>query len=620
MSNSSKDPQISRKTLSSASGQADAEDARELQSAAVHDASSERELQYLVTLRRHASLGMFGAGPEQGQPDLGQIHAALQTMRNVSVVRRIRSTRLALMGNGPASGSHDILVIRTKPNQSNALANLAHPGLIVERDHLLGHLGATIPHLSPAVGLRPLNTSPGSSNVSFQVLDTKSTPLEKCQVVLYTSGGQEAQGTTADDGTVTITVPVGYINEIAAIYIKPFADCWEYFALRPTLSLEKPNGFNLKLLSEYPAAGFGSLGAESEGFAGWGQRMMGLSQVGRAQLAGRSIKIAIVDSGCDNNHPALTHVRVGLDYTNLDADHVPNSSSWTTDTMSHGTHCAGVITGNGQNGHIRGFVPEAEVHALKLFPGGAFNNLAAALHYCIDNQIDVVNCSLGGTEPSEAITQLIEDARQAGVAIVVAAGNSSGPVQFPGNVPGVLCVAAVGEERTYPDDTYHAHTCAPGTANLDGVFPAVFSCRGSEVGVCAPGVAIISSVPGGGYAAWDGTSMATPAITGLVGMVLAHHPEFAAGGGLRGAQRVDRAFQIVAGAAARLPFSAQQSGAGLPNVGNVSWRTGGSTVPAPIMVGSPLNQTQLNQLEALIRDAFMNQLYGFGQGGQPPAP
>ena len=136
---------------------------------------------------------------------------------------------------------------------------------------------------------------------------------------------------------------------------------------------------------------------------------------------------------------------------------MPNATTWTVDTLSHGTHCAGIIAGNG-NGGIRGFAPEAEVHILKLFPTGRFDDLIAVLKYCIDNRIDVVNCSLGSSNVSEAVGQWVARATQAGVAVVVAAGNSGGPVQFPALLPAVLSVSAIGEVGSFPVSTYHQQT------------------------------------------------------------------------------------------------------------------------------------------------------------------
>lgn len=575
---------------------------------------AERDVQYMITPRRKPALGVMGlASFPQSTPNMEKIHDVLQASENVTVVRRVRSAMLGLMSNGPETGSQDILVVRSKPGDTGLLARLSSPGLIVERDYLLGHLADATPSVKHKIGFRPLNLVLQRVTLQLHVQNTAGEPQSKAEIVLYSNAGNEAQGTTDDHGNASIVVPVGYINDIAALYVKPYANCWEHFSYRPSLVENGVNTVVLNRLPDHTAAGFADPATGQNGFLGWGQRLMGLSQVASGQMTGRGIKVAIVDSGCDNTHPALTHVRIGQDYTNLDSAHMPNTTTWTSDTMSHGTHCAGVIAGNGKNGHIRGFVPEAEVHVLKLFPGGAFNNLAAALHYCIDNQIDVVNCSLGGDQTSEAIEQLIDTARQAGVAVVVAAGNSGGAVQFPASVPGVMCVAAIGEQGEFPDNTYHARTCTPGTVGMDGLFPANFSCQGPQIDVCAPGVAVISSVPGGGYAAWDGTSMAAPAVTGLLAMVLAHHPEFAGRPVVRDASRIDRLFKLVAFAAAPLGIPPQKIGAGLPRVTSSGTRAVDSTFTAP-MQGATESISQ-GQLQNIIRDAFLASL---GVGTQIP--
>ncbi len=579
----------------------------------------EREVQYMITPRRSAGLSTLAAGPfgAQSGPDMGRIQEALQSMPNVKVVRRIQPSAVSVLSAGMGVSS-DILVVRTKAEDNQFLAGLAHPGLIIERDYLLAHLGVQRPAGLGSIGVRPLNVMMNSTTLQFHVEDTGGSPLRQTHICLYTNAGGEAIGITDEGGNASITVNSGYINDIIAIYVKPFANCWEFFASRPALQQDGVNSVILKKLSDFAPARFVDPVDGAGGFCGWGQRLMGLDKVSIGQATGHGVKVAIIDSGCDNTHPALSHVRIGRDYTNLDDEHLPNQQSWSTDTMSHGTHCAGVIAGNGSNGHIRGFVPQAEVHSLKLFPGGAFNNLAAALHYCIDNQIDVVNCSLGGDQTSEAIQQVVETARQAGVAVVVAAGNSSGPIQFPANIPGVFCITAIGEQGEYPDNTYHAQTLSPGVVGSGGLFPAKFSCTGAQVSFCAPGVAIISSVPGGGYAAWDGTSMAAPAITGLLAMVLAHHPEFAGKPAIRSAQRVDRLFQIVAQAAAPVGLPPQQAGAGLPRVSSGPM-SGFADADTHIQGAVPAGQITQAQLEEIVRSAFMSSLGSFGGGARPPA-
>lgn len=538
----------------------------------------ERDLQYMVTPRRSAGGGLgLASMMRHAAPDMDRVHEDLQKMSNVTVVRRIQPSILRLLGAAPGSG-HDIVVVRVKAGGDHLLAAINNPALIVERDYLLGHLADSRPHphFAAKVNLRPLSVMAASMTLQFHVQDTSGTPQKKSCIVVYTNAGEEIQAVSDQQGNASLAIPGGYINDVIALYVKPFDNCWESFTYRPSLQMPDVNTIVLKRLPEFPAAGFFDPAKTAAGFNGWGQRLMGLPQVALQKMAGSGVKVAIIDSGCDTRHPALMHIQTGLDYTNLNADHLPNTQSWRSDSMGHGTHCAGVIAGNGNDGHIRGFVPEAEIHVLKLFPGGAFNNLAAALLYCIDNQIDVVNCSLGGDQTSEAIEQLIETARQSGIAIVVAAGNTGAAVQFPARVSGALCVAAIGEQGEYPDNTYHAQTCSAGTVGIDGLFPANFSCHGPEVAFCAPGVAVISSVPGGGYAAWDGTSMAAPAITGLLALVLAHHPAFAGQPVVRSAQRVDRLFQLVASAATSLAMPPQQVGAGLPLL-----KSGGGSPPPP---------------------------------------
>ncbi|WP_334187972.1 S8 family serine peptidase, partial [Noviherbaspirillum sp.] len=114
--------------------------------------------------------------------------------------------------------------------------------------------------------------------------------------------------------------------------------------------------------------------------------------------------------------------------------------------------------------------------------------------YCIEKQIDVVNLSLGGAEPSEALEQQILRAKRAGIACIVAAGNSGNQVQYPASSPNVLAVSAIGKFNEFPPDSYYTQTTTP-FIDPNGFFAAKFSCFGLEIAVCGPGVAIASSVP-----------------------------------------------------------------------------------------------------------------------------
>jgi subtilisin family serine protease len=241
--------------------------------------------------------------------------------------------------------------------------------------------------------------------------------------------------------------------------------------------------------------------------------------------------VAVVDSGAASlTHDDLSGVHAGVDLTT----NPENSVHWTDDTIAHGSHCSGIIAGSDNGRGIRGFAPAAELHQARIFPGGAVSSL-----------LDVVNMSLGTGGSSQPLLQKIAQAKELGVACIVAAGNSGGRVQFPGTSPDVLTVAAIGQEAVFPDNSYHAQQrWTAGTVDR-GFFSAQFSCHGQEVDVCGPGVAVVSSVPPNGFAAWDGTSMATPHIAGLAALVLAHHPDFRTGPlQLRNAARVDHLFDI----------------------------------------------------------------------------
>jgi len=216
---------------------------------------------------------------------------------------------------------------------------------------------------------------------------------------------------------------------------------------------------------------------------------------------------------------------------------------------------------------MRGFAPAAEIHVFKISPGGRLSDLIDALDQCIEQGIDLVNLSVGADGISFLVEQKILEAKQCGIACIAAAGNTGGEVQYPAKSPHVLAVAAIGRQSDFPIDSSHALTITrPRTP--DGTFSPSFTCHGPEVGVCAPGVAIISTVPGGGFDAMDGTSVATPHVTGLAAILLAHHPVFKSGlGKERSAARVEILFELIKQNAAALPFlGADRTGAGLPTL------------------------------------------------------
>ena len=116
-------------------------------------------------------------------------------------------------------------------------------------------------------------------------------------------------------------------------------------------------------------------------------------------------------------------------------------------------------------------------------------------------------------------------------------GDFRRPLQFPAVLPAVITVGAIGKLREFPPDPCHAYAVMPELIGNGGLFPAAFTGVGPHVAVGAPGVAVLSSVPGG-YAALDGTGIAAAQVTGMAALILAHHPLFQGPLKARSEQRV----------------------------------------------------------------------------------
>ncbi|MBV8687005.1 MAG: S8 family serine peptidase [Alphaproteobacteria bacterium] len=497
------------------------------------------------------------------------LQSTLEGMDGVNVLRRLKSRTFGLMSaGGPA---HEILVAEMPLEKGETLRANAPPDVIVEHDDLLHH-HEELPSFSMLDAQAALPVATGVSvEVTVKAVDAKGKGIPNAAVTVY---GQAfpAQGKTDAAGLATVTVAGGGVDSIRAVYVKPAANFWDRFIMRPQFNEGTPNLVELKALSD-TFEGF-----PKKGMVGWGQRLMGLERITEAER-GKGIKVAIIDSGCDNSHPQLRHVVDGADLVTDDG-----GKGWTNDEMSHGTHCAGIIgaRSNVQAG-ITGFAPAAEIHAFKVFPGGRFSDLIEALDMAIEKEVDVVNMSLGSDQPSELVAQKLRAAAESGIACIVAAGNSSGPVQFPGILPEAITVAAIGQAGQFPPDSYHALTVGPGGVGPEGLFAAKFSCFGPQVRLSGPGVAIVSTVPGG-YAAWDGTSMATPHVTGLVALLLAHHPE------LRGRprqQRLAALWEVLRSSATPAVADPLRGGAGVPTasglpVGQPAGEGAAAAAPAPV--------------------------------------
>jgi subtilisin family serine protease len=513
-----------------------------------------RKKQFVIAPRQIEGLQTLGLQPLQ----FSALEQALRSSHDIEVVDTVGpKSVLGALADG-MGGTQGVLVARMTEQKAAVLHQQGQGRLLVERDQ---HLALMEPSLmrqpTMVTGVTPSAGGGPVLNAAISVSGKDGVPLADAEVSLFGSM-LPATGVTDASGRVTLTLFGETPESVIGLYVKPKADYWSFYQRDPDISTDEANVVVLRALSDWPAlAGFPRQRAY-----GWGQKAMRLDQL-PGNYRGQGVKIAIIDSGAATTHDNLRGIKAGFDVLNKKT----NPDGWDQDTLGHGSHCAGVIAAADIASGIRGFAPDAEVHACKLFPGGQVSQLIDALEYCIDKQIDVVNLSLGGAEVSEALEQQIVRAKRAGIACIVAAGNSGGAVQYPASSPNVLAVAAVGKLDEFPADSYHAQTL---DQNVDayGYFTAKFSCFGPQVAVCAPGVAITSCVPPNNFAAWDGTSMATPHVTGLAALTLAHHPDFQTPQyKARGAERVERLFQIIRASARRVSLAdPSRTGFGLPDV------------------------------------------------------
>jgi subtilisin len=144
--------------------------------------------------------------------------------------------------------------------------------------------------------------------------------------------------------------------------------------------------------------------------------------------------------------------------------------------------------------------------------------MQAALDEC-----DIINLSIGGGPPDPAVAEAIQDARNHGMLVIVAAGNDGNhAVSFPAAHENAIAVAAFGRRGTFPaDSTAAAAVRAAPASMLDAAeFVAAFSNTGERIDVIAPGVGIVSTLPGDRYGALSGTSMAAPVVAGVAACLL----------------------------------------------------------------------------------------------------
>lgn len=235
-------------------------------------------------------------------------------------------------------------------------------------------------------------------------------------------------------------------------------------------------------------------------------RAIGLPEAWNQSRGDEDIVIAVLDSGLALDHPEFTgRIKEGWDFVN--SDDTPE------DEHGHGTHVSGII-GAAIDNHagIAGVCPNCSIMPVKVLDktnSGSWVWVAEGIKYAVDNGARVINLSLGSNYLWEEGNDWIEYALERDVIVVAAAGNFGSSERFyPAAYEGVLGVAA-----TTPDNSRWS-----------------LSNYGDFIDFAAPGQQIFSASPDmgnyyGGYAYMTGTSMASPFVAGLAGLLLSQDPE-----------------------------------------------------------------------------------------------
>ncbi|BCR04430.1 hypothetical protein DESUT3_14990 [Desulfuromonas versatilis] len=236
----------------------------------------------------------------------------------------------------------------------------------------------------------------------------------------------------------------------------------------------------------------------------WGMTSIAAGQAWNFVTGNPELVVGVVDSGIDYRHEDLSgKVVSGYDFVNGDGDAL--------DDVGHGTHIAGVIGAQTNNGKgVAGlnwqvsFLPVKVLGANQM---GSTSALTQGIYYAVNNGAKVINLSVGSLANPSYLLAAVNFAHSKGCLLVAAIGNGGGNIlEYPAAYPKVLAVGA-----TDRNDVRVANS----------TWGSNF---GSHIDLVAPGQGILSTIPGNRYQAWDGTSMAAPHVAGVAALVWSANP------------------------------------------------------------------------------------------------
>lgn len=228
------------------------------------------------------------------------------------------------------------------------------------------------------------------------------------------------------------------------------------------------------------------------------------------ETTGKGVKVAIMDSGIDFQHPDLGS-SINQGYNAIDPSTLPN------DDYGHGTLVGGIIAAKNNSIGVVGVAPDTKIYPVKVldkYGEGDIADIERGIDWCIENQIQIINMSFSIEDDKPLLKSSIEKALDAGIIVVASASNSfGGKVGFPASYENVISVTSVDEKMKLGEN----------------------SPRG-KIDFCAPGVKILSTSNDGSYEEFSGNSLATPHVTGLIALLLENPKKYGLPEGKRNIQ------------------------------------------------------------------------------------
>ena len=266
----------------------------------------------------------------------------------------------------------------------------------------------------------------------------------------------------------------------------------------------------------------------SRGIAGEDINITAAWEITKGSTGEQAIKIAVIDTGVDYTHPDLkSQIDVnllelngkpgvdddgngyiddiyGYDFANKDGDPM--------DGNGHGTHCAGVIGASHNSIGIAGVMSSVKIVPIKFLSdagSGETIDAISAIDYAIKRGVNVMSNSWGGGDKEQSLLDAITAAESAGITFVAASGNESNNND---------------KKSSYPANYDVSNVISVGSFTGTGAKSSFSNYGVKSVHVTAPGSNILSTFKKGGYSSLSGTSMATPHVAGIVGLMLSNEP------------------------------------------------------------------------------------------------